>query len=109
MPESSQGVQSEKAQRRAAREVVGAYHQEELLRLLEHVRDGFVRLDAGDIDVFELDDIVHRYKRAAAKLWSFCGSSGGKWLQAANVLTAIRDRGDPTPDWWEMAAPPTRS
>jgi hypothetical protein len=52
MPESSQGVQSEKAQRRAAREVVGAYHQEELLRLLEHVRDGFVRLDAGDIVVF---------------------------------------------------------
>lgn len=98
-----------KAERRAAREVVAAYHQEELRRLLEHVRSGFAQLDAGAIDEFELDDLIHRYKRAAAKLWSFCGASGGEWLQAARALEFGRSRGDPPPDWWEEAAPRRRS
>ena len=55
--------------------------------LLEQVRDGFTELDRGEIDEFDLDDFVHRYERAAADLWKFCGSSGGQWLQAANMLT----------------------
>jgi hypothetical protein len=90
---------SEKAQRREARALVGAYHQEQLRVLLEHVRQGFVQLDAGEIDEFEIDDLIHRYKRAARQLWSFCGSSGGQWLQAAAALTYMRDRGDGR-DWW---------
>lgn len=94
----------EKAERRAAREQVMAYHREELRGLLEHIRDGFVRLDAGDIDEFELDDLIHRYKRAATRLWSFCGSSGGRWQQAASTLAGLRDRGEPPPDWWRQAA-----
>lgn len=64
-----------------------------------------MRLDAGEIDEFELDDLIHRYKRAAAKLWSFCGSSGGQWEQAANTLAFLRDRDDPQRDWWAEAAP----
>ena len=96
---------AEKAQRRAAREVVAAYHQEELRRLLEHVREGFTRLDAGEIDVFELDELIHRYKRAATKLWSFCGTSGGQWLRAANDLAYMRESGEPTRDWWQEASP----
>lgn len=43
--------------------------------LLERIRDGFARLDAGQIDVFELDDLIHHYKRCARELWKFCGSS----------------------------------
>jgi hypothetical protein len=100
--------QSDRAQRRAARETVSAYHQQELLGLLEHVRDGFVRLDAGELDVFELDELIHRYKRAAKLLWSFCGSSGGRWLQAANALSGIHERGELPPDWWQEAAPRER-
>lgn len=107
VPESGDG--DDRAERRAARETVAAYHQEELRRLLEHVRNGFARLDAGEIDEFELDDLIHRYKRAAAKLWSFCGSSGGQWLQAARVLEFGRSRGEPAPDWWEAAAPRRRA
>ena len=42
----------EKAKRPPARELIGAYHQEQLRALLEHVRDGFARLDAGEIDEF---------------------------------------------------------
>jgi hypothetical protein len=72
------------------------------------VREGFVRLDVGEIDVFELDDLIHRYKRAATRLWSFCGSSGGQWEQAANTLAFLRDMNEPAPDWWADAAPRPR-
>jgi hypothetical protein len=44
-----------KAQRRADREAVGAYHEAQLAKLLERVRDGFERYDADTIDAFELD------------------------------------------------------
>ncbi|HEV2810040.1 MAG TPA: hypothetical protein VGV93_06550 [Acidimicrobiales bacterium] len=97
------GASSEKAKRREARAIVGAYHQEQLRALLEHVRDGFAQLDAGEIDEFELDDLIHRYKRAARQLWSFCGSSGSQWLQAATALEYMRDRGEEH-DWWAESA-----
>ena len=93
------GSSGDKAKRRAARELIAAYHKEQLRALLERVREGFSQLDSGDIDEFDLDDLIHRYKRAAADLWKFCGSTGGQWLQAANTLTYLRDRGD-EPDWW---------
>jgi hypothetical protein len=96
---------SEKAERQAARELVARYHQAELRKLLDHVRDGFARLDAGDIDEFELDQVIHQYKKAAAKLWSFCGTSGGHWLQTANSLRYLENAGEPGRDWWEEAAP----
>ena len=55
-PGASHGPRAAKPARQAARAVVAAYHQQELGRLLDHVRDGFVQLDAGEIDEFELDD-----------------------------------------------------
>ncbi|MBA2283183.1 MAG: hypothetical protein M3527_05745 [Actinomycetota bacterium] len=82
--------------------MIAAYHREELRSLLEHVRDGFEQLDKGEIDEFELDDLVHRYKRAAGDLWRFCGSSGGQWQQAANALAYRRERGH-APDWWAQS------
>jgi hypothetical protein len=94
----------DKAARRAARELIVAYHQHELRALLEHVREGFARLDAGEIDEFELDDLVHRYKRSAIELWKFCGASGGHWQQAASALAYARERGE-EPDWWARGAP----
>jgi hypothetical protein len=94
---------SEKAKRREARKIIAAYHQEQLRALLEHVRDGFSQLDAGEIDEFELDDLIHRYKRAATELWKFCGNTGGQWLQAANALAYLRDQGE-EPDWWAASA-----
>lgn len=100
-------VATEKAERRAARELIGNYHQEQLGGLLEHVRAGFVRLDAGEIDEFDLDDLIHRYKRSAVELWKFCGSSGGQWLSAARALAYQREHGD-EPDWWDAGAPRRR-
>lgn len=105
MPEGDHGADalSEKVKRREARAVVAAYYQEQLRALLEHVRQGFDLLDAGEIDEFELDDVVHRYKRAAKQLWMFCGSSGGQWLHAAAALDYMRDRGEER-DWWAESA-----
>jgi hypothetical protein len=94
---------TDKAERRAAREQIGVYHQEQLRGLLEHVRAGFVRLEAGEIDEFDLDDLIHHYKRSATELWKFCGSGGGQWLQAARMLDYLRERGE-EPDWWEAGA-----
>ena len=96
---------AEKAERQAARELVHTYHRTELRKLLDHVRAGFARLDSGDIDEFELDDLIHQYKKAAAKLWSFCGTSGNQWVQAANALRRLGDSGEPTRDWWAEAQP----
>jgi hypothetical protein len=94
----------EKKARRAGRQLIAAYHEEQLGYLLEHVRKGFEQLDAGEIDAFELDELIHGYHRCAQKLWGFCGSSGGQWLQAARNLAYYRDNGD-EPDWWEAGAP----
>ncbi len=98
------GREGDKASRQAARELIATYHQAELRKLLEHVRTGFDQLDAGTIDEFELDDLIHHYKRAANELWKFCGSSGGQWLHAANALAYRREQGD-EPDWWTIGAP----
>ena len=94
----------ERAQRRAARKTIAAYHEEQLRALLEHVREGFARLDAGEIDAFELDDVIHHYKRSARELWKFCGSSGSEWERAASALALWREEGE-EPDWWEAGAP----
>jgi hypothetical protein len=90
----------EKTERRAAEELIGTYHQAQLRLLLEHVREGFVRLDRGEIDEFELDRVIFQYKRSAAELWKFCGSGGAQTHGAAIGLAYMRERGE-EPDWWE--------
>jgi hypothetical protein len=98
----------ERARRRADRELIGAYHEEQLRGLLEHVREGFARLDRGEIDAFELDELIHRYKRSARELWKFCGSSGSGWERAAKTLAFLRADGE-EPDWWSAGEPHRRS
>ncbi|MBW3652354.1 MAG: hypothetical protein KY433_01930 [Actinobacteria bacterium] len=103
----SDGPTSERLRRREARAIIGAYHDEQLRALLEHVRTGFARLDAGEIDPFELDDLIHHYKRSARELWKFCGSSGSEWERAARTLALLRDSGE-EPDWWQAGTPRAR-
>ena len=93
-----------KAERRAARAAVGAYHEAELARLLEHVREGLERYDAGALDAFELDELVHHYKRAAQKLWRFCVGGGAHVCSTARTLEWLSEQGE-LPDWWEQATP----
>jgi hypothetical protein len=101
-------IENEKARRRAARRMVGEYHEQQLRLLLDHVGDGFVRLDAGEIDPFDLDDLIHQCKRAAQELCSFCGSGGGAWERAALLLEWEREQGEPETDWWEAGRPRRR-
>jgi len=76
---------------------MSVYHEEQLLAQLEHVRDGFARLDAGEIDAFDLDDLIHRYKQSACELWKFCSQSGAGWLTAARTLEHLQAQGEELP------------
>jgi hypothetical protein len=93
-----------KAERRAARERVGRYHEARLQEVLEHVRDGFVRYDAGELDAFDLDGFIHQYTRAARELWKFCAVTGSQALYTARTLDCWVREGE-EPDWWERRAP----
>jgi hypothetical protein len=104
MARSADERAAERATRRVARETIGAYHRQQLRALLEHVRAALRELDTQRIDEFEVDDVIHHYKRSAAALWKFCGSSGAQWERAVNTLALLRDRGE-EPDWWEAGAP----
>jgi hypothetical protein len=98
---SDQNAESgERDQRRAARSTIAAYHEEQLRLLLERVRDGLARLDAGEIDVFEVDELIHRYKQSARELWKFCSLTGGDPVRAVRTLEFLREQGEDSPDWW---------
>lgn len=98
----------ERAQRRPARRRIGAYHEEQLRLLLDRVRDGFARLDAGEINVFELDELIHRYKESARELWKFCSLTGGDPVRAVRTLEFLHEQGEEPPDWWEAGEHPRR-
>jgi hypothetical protein len=65
------------------------------------------RYDAGEIDVFDVDDVIHHYKRAARELWKFCVGSGAHELVAARTPKYLETEGE-LPDWWEVGAPRQR-
>jgi hypothetical protein len=92
----------------AGLEVVRAYHEQELGRLAERVRAALTRLDAGEIDVFEFDSLVHQYKKAAQQLWGFCNAGTGRFEATARIIEEERERGEATDWWWELAAPRRR-
>jgi len=84
----------------AARQLIAAYHKEQLRQLLERVGAGFARFDSGNLDVYELDGLIRRYTSCASRLWSFCGSNGEQRERAAQELEHLREIGE-EPDWWE--------
>ena len=63
---------SAKSDRRAARETVAAYHEEQLGELVRRVKLAIERFQAGEIDAFEVDEVIFQYSRAAKELWKFC-------------------------------------
>ncbi len=98
-----------KAERRAARERVSAYHQAQLAGLLSHVAAAIDRFRAGQIDAYAVDETIHHYHRAAAELWRFCFARGGG--SHAEFIAGLLDRmtaGAETIDWWERATPQRR-
>ncbi len=49
----------EKARRRAARQEIVAYHEAALTELIGHLRIALARFEVGEVDAFEVDDVVH--------------------------------------------------
>jgi hypothetical protein len=90
-----------KARRRADRALLATYHEAKLADLLGHVRAGFAAYDSGQIDAFQLDDVIDQYKRSAQELWKFCTVSGADVEMAVRALELRKAEND-EPDWWEM-------
>ena len=91
-----------KAERRAARERVSAYHQAQLAGLLSHVGTAIDRYRAGEIDAYAMDETIHHYHRAAAELWKFCFAHGEG--AHAEFIAGLLDRMTADAeaiDWWE--------
>ena len=93
-----------KAERRAARERVSAYHEAQLAGLLRQVGAAIDRYRAGEIDAYAVDETIRHYHRAAAELWKFCFARGGG--ADAEFIAGLLDRmtaSAETIDWWERA------
>lgn len=105
---SSDPARPSKAERRADVALVVGYHEARLAELLERVRDGFDRFDAGEIDAFELDELIHHYKRAARELWKFCGDlTGASARFTARTIEEMQGHGEMI-DWWKRGNPERR-
>ena len=92
---------STKAERQAAREAVGAYHEAQLPELIRHVGEVVDRFRAGELTAFEIGRAIFQYSRAAQELWKFCNSTDAMFTAAVICERA------PT-DWWERGAPKLR-
>jgi len=103
---SSGGRPPGKTERRVALERVRGYYESELKGLLAHVESAIDGYRAGEIDVHEVDAVIHRYKKAARRLWVFCWGRGGG--SAVIQTAALLDLNDPElgpGDWWAAAEP----
>lgn len=58
--------------RRAARDAVAEYHQARLAEPVQRVGDAVDRFRAGELDAFDIDQVIFQYSRAAKELWKFC-------------------------------------
>lgn len=75
--EKQRSAAGSRKQRQADLALVTSYHEAQLTKLLERVQEGLRRFEAGEISAFEVDQLIHHYKRAARELWKFCGDLSG--------------------------------
>jgi len=92
---------SAKSDRQAAREAVAKYHEIQLAALVERVGSAIDRFRDGQLDAFDVDQVLFQYSRAAKGLWKYCNF--GDTELAANMV-----REQPAVDWWERGAPGKR-
>ncbi len=77
---------------------MSAYHRARLAELVAHVADATDRFRAGELDAFEVDQVLFQYSRAAKELWKFCNVGN-----VGNVAFHLRE--EPPIDWWDLGAP----
>lgn len=90
-----------KSDRRAARETVAAYHEEQLGELVRYVEIAVEHFRVGELNAFDVDEVIFEYSRAAKELWKFCNL--GHVEIAARMI-----RDEPPGGWWERGARRTR-
>ncbi len=102
----NEGRSASSSERRVVRAIVASYHEAELAGLVEHVAKAIERYCAGELGPSEVDEVIHRYKKAARELWKFCfgGGSGSYAVIVAAVLEEMTAKGE-RHDWWEAAEP----
>ncbi|WP_198153754.1 hypothetical protein [Catenuloplanes japonicus] len=81
--------------------MVAAYHEAELVALVDRVGEAVDRYRADEIDAFDVDRALFQYSRAAKELWKFCNDG-----QVELAAMVISER--PPHDWWERGAPRER-
>src|SRR5437762_13063247 len=97
-----------KAERRAARERVSAYHHAQLAELLTHVAAAVDRYRADELDAYAVDETIHHYHRAAGELWKFCWATGSSThLELIARLIDEQTANGETTDWWQDGPPRT--
>ena len=98
-----------KESRRVARALGAAYRDADLAGLVEHVADAIERYRAGELDVHDVDEVIHRYRKATHELWKFCvrGGSGAYAETVAATLESLTTEGE-RPNWWAAAEPRRR-
>jgi hypothetical protein len=97
----SLALASGKSEQRAARLVVADYHHAQLGELVARIGEAVDRYRAGELDAFDVDQVLFQYSRAAKELWKFCN-----YLQVEVAAAMIRDQ--PPGNWWERRAPRKR-
>jgi hypothetical protein len=80
---------------------VAKYHEIQLAALVERAGSAIDRFRDGQMDAFDVDQVLFQYSRAAKELWKFCNL--GDTELAANIM---RER--PAVDWWQRGAPMKR-
>ena len=100
---------STKAERRAARERVAAYHEACLSQLVQHVADSIDQYRAGDIDVHAVDETIYHFHHAARELEKFCtGSGSGTHIDFIASLIDEDTANGARRDRWELGKPRRR-
>jgi hypothetical protein len=80
---------------------LAAYHETQLASLVHRVGIAVDRFRGGELDAFDVDQILLQYSRAAKELWKFCNLGDTE-------LAATIAREQPPVDWWERGTPRKR-
>lgn len=96
-----------KRERQADRAFVAAYHEARLGKLVKRVAEAIDRFRAGEHDAYAVDEVPHRYSRAARQLWKFCWLAGGG-AGVERTARVLRDMAAESVDWWKRGVPRDR-
>lgn len=81
---------------------MATYHETELARLVERVGEAINGFRTGELDAFEVDEVLFHYSRAAKELWKFCN------IGSVELTASLITRDEPSVDWWERGTPRRR-